>query len=124
MYGAKAPGIQNSARFSKVAQKVSALRWAFSLDTLILWAVHMFAALWYMQSLTEQPTLCTVFSMPGFSFIENYLRFGYYANSISTPSRFIPERAKSMSLFAIGDLHLALGAPEKTMEVFGGRWVG
>ena len=29
-----------------------------------------------------------------------------------------------MSLFAIGDLHLALGAPEKTMEVFGGRWVG
>ena len=29
-----------------------------------------------------------------------------------------------MSLFAIGDLHLALGAPEKNMEVFGGRWVG
>lgn len=27
-----------------------------------------------------------------------------------------------MSLFAIGDLHLALGAPEKTMEVFAGRW--
>ncbi len=29
-----------------------------------------------------------------------------------------------MSLFAIGDLHLALGAPEKNMEAFGGRWVG
>ncbi|MBR4579536.1 MAG: metallophosphoesterase [Oscillospiraceae bacterium] len=27
-----------------------------------------------------------------------------------------------MSLYAIGDLHLALGAPEKTMEVFAGRW--
>lgn len=27
-----------------------------------------------------------------------------------------------MSLYAIGDLHLALGAPEKNMEVFGGRW--
>ncbi|MBR6115593.1 MAG: metallophosphoesterase [Oscillospiraceae bacterium] len=29
-----------------------------------------------------------------------------------------------MSLFAIGDLHLAIGAPEKNMELFGGRWVG
>ena len=29
-----------------------------------------------------------------------------------------------MSLFAIGDLHLALGAPEKSMEAFGGRWIG
>ncbi len=29
-----------------------------------------------------------------------------------------------MSLFAMGDLHLALGAPEKTMEAFGGRWTG
>lgn len=29
-----------------------------------------------------------------------------------------------MSLFAIGDLHLALGDPEKNMEVFGGRWQG
>ena len=29
-----------------------------------------------------------------------------------------------MSLFAIGDLHLALGAPEKNMEVFGDRWIG
>ena len=29
-----------------------------------------------------------------------------------------------MSLFAVGDLHLALGAPEKTMEVFSGRWLG
>ncbi len=29
-----------------------------------------------------------------------------------------------MSLFAIGDLHLALGTPEKSMEVFGGRWEG
>ena len=29
-----------------------------------------------------------------------------------------------MSLFAIGDLHLALGAPEKNMEVFSGRWTG
>ena len=29
-----------------------------------------------------------------------------------------------MSVFAIGDLHLALGAPEKNMEVFGGRWQG
>lgn len=29
-----------------------------------------------------------------------------------------------MSLFAIGDLHLALGAPEKNMEAFGGRWIG
>ena len=27
-----------------------------------------------------------------------------------------------MSLYAIGDLHLAFGAPDKTMEVFGGRW--
>lgn len=27
-----------------------------------------------------------------------------------------------MSLYAIGDLHLALGVPEKSMEVFGGRW--
>ena len=27
-----------------------------------------------------------------------------------------------MSLYAIGDLHLALGEPEKSMEVFGGRW--
>lgn len=27
-----------------------------------------------------------------------------------------------MSLFAIGDLHLALGAPEKNMSVFGGKW--
>ena len=29
-----------------------------------------------------------------------------------------------MSLFAIGDLHLALGSPEKNMEAFGGRWIG
>ena len=29
-----------------------------------------------------------------------------------------------MSLYAIGDLHLALGAPEKSMELFGGRWIG
>ena len=29
-----------------------------------------------------------------------------------------------MSLFAIGDLHLAFGAPEKNMEAFGGRWQG
>ena len=29
-----------------------------------------------------------------------------------------------MSLFAMGDLHLSLGAPEKSMEVFGGRWTG
>ena len=29
-----------------------------------------------------------------------------------------------MSLFAIGDLHLALGAPEKSMEAFEGRWIG
>lgn len=27
-----------------------------------------------------------------------------------------------MSLYAIGDLHLALGVPQKSMEVFGGRW--
>jgi predicted phosphohydrolase len=27
-----------------------------------------------------------------------------------------------MSLFAIGDLHLALGVPGKSMETFGGRW--
>ncbi len=27
-----------------------------------------------------------------------------------------------MAVYAIGDLHLALGTPEKTMEVFGGRW--
>lgn len=27
-----------------------------------------------------------------------------------------------MSIFAIGDLHLAFGTPEKSMEVFGGRW--
>jgi predicted phosphohydrolase len=25
-------------------------------------------------------------------------------------------------LYAIGDLHLALGAPDKSMETFGGRW--
>lgn len=29
-----------------------------------------------------------------------------------------------MALYVIGDLHLALGAPEKNMEVFGGRWAG
>jgi len=29
-----------------------------------------------------------------------------------------------LSLYAIGDLHLALGSPDKDMEVFGGRWVG
>lgn len=29
-----------------------------------------------------------------------------------------------MALYAIGDLHLALGVPEKDMAVFGGRWVG
>lgn len=29
-----------------------------------------------------------------------------------------------MALFAIGDLHLAFGAPEKNMEAFGGRWLG
>ena len=29
-----------------------------------------------------------------------------------------------VSLYAIGDLHLALGCPEKNMDVFGGRWVG
>ena len=29
-----------------------------------------------------------------------------------------------MSLFAVGDLHLALGAPEKTMEAFAGPWLG
>ncbi len=28
-----------------------------------------------------------------------------------------------MSLFAIGDLHLAIGEPDKTMEAFGGRWI-
>lgn len=27
-----------------------------------------------------------------------------------------------MSLFVIGDLHLAFGAPDKSMDVFGGRW--
>ena len=27
-------------------------------------------------------------------------------------------------MFVIGDLHLALGAPEKNMEAFGGRWQG
>lgn len=29
-----------------------------------------------------------------------------------------------MALYVIGDLHLAMGAPEKNMEVFGGRWAG
>lgn len=29
-----------------------------------------------------------------------------------------------MALYAIGDLHLPLGAPDKTMEVFSGRWTG
>ena len=29
-----------------------------------------------------------------------------------------------MSLFAMGDLHLSLGAPEKSMEIFAGRWIG
>lgn len=28
-----------------------------------------------------------------------------------------------MSLYAIGDLHLSLGNPEKSMELFGGRWI-
>ena len=28
-----------------------------------------------------------------------------------------------MALYAIGDLHLSLGAP-KPMDVFGGNWVG
>ena len=27
-----------------------------------------------------------------------------------------------MSLYVIGDTHLALGCPEKSMDVFGGRW--
>lgn len=29
-----------------------------------------------------------------------------------------------MALYAIGDLHLPLGAPDKSMEVFSGRWMG
>lgn len=29
-----------------------------------------------------------------------------------------------MALYAIGDLHLPLGAPDKSMEVFSGRWTG
>lgn len=29
-----------------------------------------------------------------------------------------------VGVFAIADLHLAYGVPEKTMEVFGGKWVG
>lgn len=29
-----------------------------------------------------------------------------------------------MSIYAIGDLHLALGCPEKDMGLFGGRWEG
>ncbi len=29
-----------------------------------------------------------------------------------------------MSVYAIGDLHLALGCPDKDMGIFGGRWVG
>ena len=29
-----------------------------------------------------------------------------------------------MSLYAIGDLHLSIGSPEKDMSVFGGRWIG
>ena len=29
-----------------------------------------------------------------------------------------------MSIYAIGDLHLALGCPEKDMGIFGGRWEG
>ena len=28
-----------------------------------------------------------------------------------------------MSLYAIGDLHMSLGNPEKSMEFFGGRWL-
>lgn len=29
-----------------------------------------------------------------------------------------------MGIYAIGDLHLSLGNPDKSMEVFGGRWLG
>lgn len=29
-----------------------------------------------------------------------------------------------MRIFALADLHLSLGVPEKTMEVFGEPWVG
>ena len=29
-----------------------------------------------------------------------------------------------MALYAIGDLHLSLGAADKPMDVFGGRWIG
>ena len=29
-----------------------------------------------------------------------------------------------MALYALGDLHLALGAADKPMDVFGGKWTG
>ena len=45
--------------FSKVEQKVSAFRWALSLDTLIDFAQQTLFSVWYLQSLTEQPTFCT-----------------------------------------------------------------
>ena len=53
---------QNSARFSKVEQKVSALRRAFSLDTVIFCAVQTLERVWYTQSFTVQPTYYYVLS--------------------------------------------------------------
>ena len=40
-----------------------------------------------------------------------------------TEKNFELERREQMALYAIGDLHLCLGAP-KPMDVFGGAWVG
>ena len=61
MYGAKAPSGQQLQRFSNVAQNVSALRWASSLETLMWEAVHWSAAVWYLQSFTQQSILQFVF---------------------------------------------------------------
>jgi predicted phosphohydrolase len=43
--------------------------------------------------------------------------------SRSDELKFTPERTLTMSLYVIADLHLALGEPEKTMDIFGG-WRG
>ena len=47
-----------------------------------------------------------------------------YTDSISAGAHFMQRRRTAMSLYAIGDLHLSLGCPEKDMALFGGRWVG
>ena len=86
---------------------------------------------WYLQSLTLQPTFCTQFFPCLFSVIAlPPLWFPYSLGavelwptgeiSVCRRTEKYAGREKRMSLYAIGDLHLALGAPEKSMEIFGG----